>query len=301
MDLRRIHHFVVLAETLNVHRAAERLHMTQPPLTVSIQKLEAELGAKLFTRERTGVLLTPTGQAVLIEARKLLFNGHQLRETATSTLAGTSGVLQIGFVGSATYGMLQKLLPLFRAEYPGVDLTLREATSVNILQQLEDKTLDIGLVRVPLLQTSRATLIQLERDEYIAALPRGNPLTKRTMLRLSEMASESFIMYAADHAAGLHSTAMFACQQAGFLPRITQQAIQVQTVLTLVESGLGVALVPSVMQRYASERIVYRSFVDFPATASIGISLAYMAETESPAARQFRELATRAFRLGNPS
>lgn len=297
MDLRRIRHFVVLAETLNFRRAAERLHMAQPPLTVSIQKLEAELGTRLFTRESTGVLLTPTGQAVLIEARKLLFHGNQLRETAMSTLAGTGGVLQIGFVGSTTYGMLQKLLPLFRAEYPGVELILREATSVSILQQLEDKSLDIGLVRVPLMQPTGATLLQLEREEYVAALPRGNPLAGKGMLKLSDMAGESFIMYAAGQASGLHGTAMFACQQAGFIPRVTQQAIQVQTVLALVESGLGVALVPSVMQRYVSEKIVYRPFVDFPATASIGLSLAYMADTESPAASRFRALAAREFPL----
>lgn len=295
MDLRRIRHFVTLAETLNFHRAAERLHMAQPPLTVSIQKFEAELGTKLFLRESTGVSLTASGRAVLIEAKKLLFHGNQLRESAKGALDGTGGTLQIGFVGSTTYGMLQKLLPLFRAEYPGVELVLREATSVAIMQQLEDNTLDIGLVRVPLLQPSRATLVQLERDEYIAALPRGNSLSEKGQLHLSDLADQSFVMYAPTHAAGLHSTAMLACQQAGFIPRVTQQAVQVQTILALVESGLGVALVPSVMQRFVSDRIVYRPFVDFPTAASIGLALAYTAETESPATNRFRKLASRVF------
>lgn len=297
MDLRRIRHFVVLAETLNFRRAAERLHMAQPPLSVSIQKLEAELGTRLFARESSGVSLTPSGRAVLVEARKLLFHGNQLSETARSALDGTSGILQVGFVGSATYGMLQKLLPLFRAEYPGVELILREATSVGIIQQLEDHALDIGLVRVPLLQSSRATLVQLERDEFIAALPRGNPLAGKGPLKLSDMAGEPFVMYVPTSAAGLHSAALLACQQAGFIPRVTQQAIQIQTVLALVESGLGVALVPSVMQRFASDKIVYRPLVDVPPAASIGLALAYMAETESPAAARFRKLATREFEL----
>jgi DNA-binding transcriptional LysR family regulator len=297
VDLRRIRHFVVLAETLNFRRAAERLHMAQPPLTISIQKLEAELGSKLFVRGSSGVSLTPTGRAVLIEARKLLFHGNQLRDTARSAAEGMGGLLQVGFVGSATYGMLQKLLPLFRAEYPGVELILREATSVGILQQLEDKALDVGLVRLPLLQASSATLVQLERDVYIAALPRGNPLANKGLLKLSDMAGEAFVMYAPTFAAGLHGTAMLACQQAGFIPRVAQQAVQVPTVLALVESGLGVALVPSVMQRFASEKIVYRPFVDFPASASIGMALAYMADTESPAAARFRQLAVREFPL----
>ena len=295
MDLRRIRHFVTLAETLNFRRAAERLHMAQPPLTVSIQKLEAELGTRLFNRDSTGVSLTPSGRAVLVEARKLLFHGSQLRETAKSTLEGTGGTLQIGFVGSATYGMLQKLLPLYHAQFPGVELVLQEATSVAIMQQLEDQALDVGLVRVPLLQTTKATLVQMERDVFIAALPRGSVLAGKGLLKLSDMQGEPFVMYAPTHAAGLHSSAMLACQQAGFIPRVTQEAVQVQTVLALVESGLGVALVPSVMQRFLSDKIVYRAFVDVPESASIGLALAYMAETESPAARSFRKLASREF------
>jgi len=295
MDLRRIRHFVTLAETLNFRRAAERLHMTQPPLSVSIQKLEAELGAKLFTRESTGVALTPSGRAVLVEAKKLLFHGVQLSEAAKSALDGTGGTLHIGFVGSASYGMLQKLLPLFRAAYPGVELVLREATSVAILQQLEDRSLDIGLVRVPLLQASTATLMPLERDHYIAALPRGNALANQVPMKLADMRDEPFVMYAPAHAAGLYTTAMLACERVGFVPRIAQQAVQIQTVLALVESGLGVALVPSVMKRFAHEKIVYRALVDVPQEAQIGLSLAYMADTESASASLFRKTALAAF------
>ena len=294
VDLKRIHQFVVLADTLNFRRAAERLNMAQPPLSVSIQKLEEELGAKLFMRGSGRVSLTQSGRAILKEARQLLFHGSQFRETAQGVHDGTGGTLQVGFVGSTTYGLLQKLLPLFRAEYPGVELVLREATSVDILRQLEDKVLDIGLVRVPLVQASRATLVPLESDEYVAALPRGNRLSSQGILKLSEMAAESFIMYAPTHAAGLHVTTMLACQQAGFVPRVVQQATQIQTVLALVESGLGVALVPSVMRRFISDRIVYRHLADLPSDASIGLALAYMADSETPAAGRFRKLAVRA-------
>ena len=127
MDIRRIRHFVVLAETLNFRRAAQRLNMAQPPLTVSIQKLEAELGAKLFERSTGGVALTPSGVAALAEARKLLFHGSQLGAVARSASEGTGGTLSIGFVGTGTWGLLQKVVPLFRAEYPGVELVLQEA------------------------------------------------------------------------------------------------------------------------------------------------------------------------------
>jgi DNA-binding transcriptional LysR family regulator len=298
MDLRRIRHFVVLAETLNFRRAAERLHMAQPPLTVSIQKLEAQLGTKLFVRATSGVTLTASGQAALAEARRLLFHGSQFAQIAHSASDGTAGTLHVGFVGSTTFGMLQQLVPLFRTNYPSVELILREATSAQILQMLGEDALDVGLVRTPLLQPSAATLVPLERDCFIAALPRAHPLVNRSALALADLADESFIMYTQTGGAGLHSTAMLACQQAGFLPRIAQQAVQVQTVLALVESGLGVALVPSVMQRFASDKIVYRTLTGVSAAAAIGLALAYRADMESPAAQRFRHLASRQFSLG---
>lgn len=155
-------------------------------------------------------------------------------------------------------------------------------------------------MRVPLLHPFRATLAQLGRDEYIAALPRGKSLAGKSLLHLSDLANQSFVMYASTHAAGLHSTAMLAGQQAGFVPRVAQQAIQVQTVLALVESGLSVALVPSVMQRYISDRNFYRPFVDFPKATSIGLALVYMAETESPATNKFRKLASCEFPPSSP-
>ena len=293
MDLRRIRQFVVLAETLNFRRAAERLHMAQPPLSVSIQKLEAELGCKLFVRETTGVSLSPSGRALLGEARKLLFHGSQIGDMAKQIVDGTGGTLKIGFVGTTTYGMLQRLVPVFRAEHPGVELVLREATSIAIMQQVEDNALDIGLVRTPLLQATTATLAPLENDVFVAALPRGHVLGAHGSLRLSDLANEAFVMYAAGSAAGLHSAAMLACQSAGFMPRITQQAVQVQTLLALVESGLGVALVPSVMQRYASDKILYRPLTDNLEGGHLGLALAYMPQTETAAAARFRTLALR--------
>jgi DNA-binding transcriptional LysR family regulator len=295
MDLRRIRHFVVLADTLNFRKAAERLHMAQPPLSVSIQKLEAELGTKLFTRSSSGVALTPSGRAALVEARRVLFHNDQFVELAGSAAQGTGGTLHVGFVGSCTAGMLQKLVPLFRAQYPGVMLTLKEATSTAILQQIESDELDVGLVRTPLLVSTRSLLVPLERDEFIAAIPRGNPLAHHPALSLAEMAHEPFVMYTRGFAAGLHSAAMMACQHAGFVPRVTQEATQVQTVLAMVESGLGVALVPSVMQHFPSQKLVYRRLLKLPEVAAISLALAYRPEMESSAAQRFRQLAEREF------
>ncbi len=295
MDLRRIRHFVVLAETLNFRRAAERLHIAQPALTVSIQKLETELGTALFTRDPRGVALTSCGEAALAEARRVMFYTGQLRDTIKAAACGAAGTLRVGFVGSATYETLPRLVRRFRAEYPAVELILKEATSDRITRMLEEERLDVGLVRTPLLRASSTAIDILEMDHYVAALPQAHPLTRREILRLADLADEDFVMYAAEEASGLHSTAMAACQLAGFLPRVSQEATQIQTVLALVESELGVALVPSATQRHASAGVVYRTLADYPKAASIGLALAYLPERESPVTQRFRSVATEEF------
>jgi len=298
LDLRRIRQFVVLAETLNFRRAAERLHIAQPPLSVSIQKLEADVGTRLFERGGAGgVSLTPAGQAALVEARRLLFHNAQLLAAAAAAAAGTGGALRIGFVGSTTHGVLQKIVRLFRAEFPAVELVLKEATSVRIVERVDSGEFDVGLVRTPLMAPAQARLTPLLAESFVAALPLGNPLARKPELRLDELAGESFVFYARSDAAGLQAMAMLACQRAGFLPRVTQEATQVQTVLSLVESGLGVALVPSVMQHNPNPRVVYRPIIDISPTAEIGLALV-LSDMASPAAQRFREVALRCFAAG---
>lgn len=295
LDLRRIRQFVTLGETLNFRRAADRLHMTQPPLTVAIQKLEAELGTRLFERGGSGgVSLTPGGHAALAEARRLLFHNAQLLAAARAASSGTGGALKVGFVGSTTNGVLQRIVRLFRAEYPGVELVLKEGTSVRIAERVDSGDLDVGLVRTPLLTPSRAHLAPLLAEDFVAALPLGNPLAQKAEVRMDELATESFVFYSREDAAGLHATAMLACQRAGFLPRVTQEATQVQTVLSLVESGLGVALVPAVMQYNPSPRVAYRAIADVSPAAEIGLAL-LLPEPSSAAAQRFREVALHCF------
>lgn len=291
MNLQRLRHFVELAETLNFRRAAERLHMAQPPLSVSIQKLEAELGTRLFERAPSGVTITPAGLAMLAEAKRVLFHAAQITSMASSAAQGTGGRLQIGFVGSAIYGLLQKLVYPFRTRHPGVELVLREATSIKIVQMLDDGELDIGLVRTPLTLSTKMGLLTLEHDQFVAAIPSGNALGSKPDLCLADLQNEPFIMYSAVEASGFRSAAMLACQQAGFYPQVAQEASQIQTLLALVEIGLGIALVPSVMQRFVSKKIVYRVLTDQSATKVIGMALAFRPGMESPAALRFKELA----------
>lgn len=291
MDLRRIRHFSVLAETLNFSRAAERLHLAQPALSVSIQKLEAELGTRLFDRSSTGVHLTASGQAVLIEARRLLYHGEQMVRLAHDATVGTGGRLRIGFVGSAIYRLLPMLISAFRTQYPGVELTLRELTSSRIVELLAEDALDIGLVRTPVVQHTAAILETLHRDRFVAALPASHALSSRESLALADLRAEPFVMYSPADAYGLLAAATAACQAVGFVPEVAQEATQLATVLALVESGLGVALVPEVMRGHRAGPIAYRELVDLPDTVQTTLALAYLSGLESPAAERFIALA----------
>lgn len=287
MDLRRIRQFSVLAETLNFSRAAERLHIAQPALSVSIQKLETELGTRLFERTSTGVQLTAGGQAVLIEARRLLYHGEQVVRIARDATLGVGGRLRIGFVGTAIHRLLPRLVPAFRSQYPEVELVLRELVSARIVEMLAEDALDIGIVRTPLMQPTAATLVTLQRDRFVAALPIGHPLARREPLHLAELRNQPFIMYAALEAAGLHGAAMTACQSVGFVPEVAQEATQVQTVIALVESGLGVALVPEVVRGHRSEQVAYRDLADLSHESPTTLALAFVEDPQSPASERF--------------
>ena len=290
MDLRRIRHFHVLAETRNFSRAAERLHIAQPALSVSIQKLESELGTKLFERTPTGVTLTASGQAALVEARRLLYHGEQLQRTARDAAAGTGGRLRIGFVGSAIFRVIPSLIPLFRAQHPGVELVLQEGVSTRIVQMLQEEALDVGIVRTPLLLAHTAVLHTLQRERFIAALPTRHALAACERLALADLAQEPFVMYSAGEATGLHAAAMAACERAGFAPRVSQVANQVPTVVALVESGLGVALVPEAVRGLRAPEVVYRDLGDH-GSGETALALAWHPEGRTPAAAHFVELA----------
>ena len=292
MDLRRIRHFNVLAETLNFSRAAQRLHIAQPALSVSIQKLETELSTKLFERTSSGVSLTASGQAALVEARRLLHHGEQMVRSARDAAAGTGGKLRVGFVGSAIYRLIPCLVAAFRHQYPDVELVLKEATSTRILEMLHVEALDIGIVRTPLLQpnTLLHTVHTLQRDRLLAVLPQSHRLARQPALQLHELADEPFVMYSASDASGLQAPAITACESAGFLPRIAQEAIQVPTVIALVESGLGVALVPEVMRGHREPQVVYRDLLDAAGTETT-LALACPEDRDHPAARRFIQMA----------
>ncbi|WP_280191058.1 LysR substrate-binding domain-containing protein [Delftia sp. PS-11] len=274
MNLRQLRQFIALAETGNFHRAAERLCMAQPPLSVSIRKLEEELGSALFERTTTGVVLTDAGQAMLHDARSALFHADQCRLAVQDARAGEGGVIRLGIIGSSTYALLPRLIPSLRHHYPKITMELTEATSAEILDGLVSRRFDAGLVRYPVPDPVGFDLLPLDRDEFVLAVPEHSLLAQREAIALSEAASEPFIMYPQAKVPGLSVLAMMRCQLSGFVPRVAQEAMQVQTILSLVATGLGVGLVAGVARRVVPPGVKCLTLTDNPQGFHVGIALA---------------------------
>lgn len=281
MDLRVLRYFVMLADTLHFGRAAAALSMSQPPLSRQIRAFEDELGVELFLREPRGVRLTPAGTALLPQARRLLREADALTEGARELAHGEVGVVRLGFISTAAHNVLPRVLPPFRRARPGIRLTLVEATTDAQLTGLRDDTLDAGLVVPPVPVPLRCEV--LLREPLIAALPRARRWPRR--LPLETLADEPFILFPRRAAPGLYDLIVGLCAQAGFVPRIEQEAIQMPTIVSLVGAGMGVALVPASLARVRQTDVVYRPLAEPGPPMEVG--LAWNEATPTPAVAAF--------------
>ena len=290
MKLLQLRQFVTLAETLNFHRAAEALNMAQPPLSVSIRKLEEELGAALFLREPRGVRLTKAGEAALGSARRALFHAEQVRQAVDEIDAGKRGEVRVGFVGSVTYELLPRLLPAFRQKYPNIELRLEESRTSELLAYIEVGAIDIAIVRTPILSPIARRVHVLQEEALIVAVARNSRFAGRASLRLAELREEPFVIYSRTSVPSMHAITMLVCQEAGFVPHVMEEAAHLQTIICLVESGLGVALVPGVVARHV-KAVEFIEIEDKLQTATIGLGIISAGAEENPAAELFRNFA----------
>jgi DNA-binding transcriptional LysR family regulator len=260
-ELRQLRHFVAVAEHLHFGRAAQALHISQPPLSRSIQDLERRLGAVLLARTRRKVELTPEGARFLAEAKRLLLQLEQAVREVGSMAAGAQGRLRLGFVSLADFGVLPGLLKTYKAARPGVTLALREMLSPDQAAALAADELDFGLLLPPVAGDLEHLVVQRER--FVAALPARHRLARaRGRIAMRELAGEAFVMAPREIAPGLHDAVAQLAVRAGFAPRVAQEAIQMQTVVSLVSSGLGVAVVPSSVANLGRQGVAYREISD---------------------------------------
>jgi DNA-binding transcriptional LysR family regulator len=288
-DLRQLRQFIAVAEHLHFGRAAVALHISQPPLSRSIQALEALLGAKLLERSRRKVELTAAGRWYLDEARQVIERLERAGRSVAERSAGGTGELRIGFVTIADYSVLPGLLSRFKAAQPGVSLALRELVTEAQLEALGAGDLDLGFV-LPPLPAREVESVAVNREPLVVALPSRHPLAReRGALSVRTLAEEPFVMVPANLARGLSDVVLALCARAGFAPRIAQEAVQMQTVVSLVSSGLGVAIVPASLLNLRRKGVVYRAVRE--PHPKIELRLAWRRESRSRLLDRFVQLA----------
>jgi DNA-binding transcriptional LysR family regulator len=284
-ELRQLRHFVAVAERLHFGRAAAALHISQPPLSRSIRELEVRVGALLLARTRRRVELTPEGARFLDEARRVIEQLERAVLDVRGMAAGTGGRLRLGFVSLADYNVLPGLLKSYKAARPGVALALREMLSPEQCAALAAGELDFGLLLPP------ATVDGLEHqvvhsDRFVAALPSRHKLARtRGRIAMRELSAEAFVMVPREIAPGLYDIVAGLAARAGFALRVAQEAIQMQTVVSLVSAGLGVAIVPASLANLGRRGVVYREIWD--AHPKLELWLAWRRGAPGAAGREF--------------
>lgn len=297
MDLRQLRYFVTVAEELHFGRAAARLGMTQPPLSQAILALEQELGVSLFTRTKRSVALTPVGGQWLRHVRSLLDEAAALPGIARRLARGEIGTLKLAFVSTADYNVLPALVSRYRELLPEVRISLEEATSDVQVATLLEGGIDAGLIIPPPRAALHASLayLPLLREPLVAAVPEDWSRTGRVdargdVLRLAEVLEEPLILFPRRIAPAFHDlvTGYYALNGAG--PRFGQEAIQMQTIISLVSAGMGIALVPESLRRLGRAGVRYLTLEGEPPRIETG--LAWRRDDASPTVRRLIEIAS---------
>ena len=284
MELRHLRYFIAVAEELHFGRAAARLFIAQPPLSQQIQQLERELGVALFARTSRRVQLTPAGDAFLAEARQILAHLETAAETAKRTARGETGWLGIGFAASATYDLLPAVLHDFRAAFPEVALSLQELNAAEQASALREKIIHVGFAR-PYAPEPDVVVGAVRLEPFLAALPEAHPLARQDSLRLSVLAEEPFISFPEAPRPSYAEVVRLACEEAGFMPRVRQEVREMQTALSLVAAGFGVALLPASVRHLRRDGVVYRPLEE-PAPRT-ELSVVSRADDPSPVLQNF--------------
>jgi DNA-binding transcriptional LysR family regulator len=265
VELRHLRYFIAVAEERHITRAAERLGMQQPPLSMQIRQLEQELGVQLFRRQPRGVELTDAGAAFLDRARAILEQVDHAFATTRRTARGEQGRVVVGFTSSAPFHpFVPRVIRAYREMSPLVSLVLEESGSSELVQALHNEEIDAAFIRSPVADVVGLTVRPLLQEEMLVALPKGHPLGKNrtASLPLAALANETFILYKRPGAPGLYDTIITACRGAGFSPRVGQEAPRIVSTLNLVAAGLGVSLVPESLRRLQMDGVVYRRVAD---------------------------------------
>ena len=289
IDLKQLKYFLAVAEEKSFSRAAERLHISQPPLSQQIMKLESELGVKLFARTTRTFELTVAGKALMGEAAELLAKMSMTIDTIRQIDRGEVGRLRVGIVGSAMWGPIPSLLEEFQSKFPRVTWTLHELGPTLQYEALLNKQIDVGFWREPKVDEDGLKQDKLRQDlcfreNVCVAINEHHPLAKLDAIELIDIAAEPMLTLALDKSTFARHLIQ-SCVDAGFQPTIFQEAFEPQTLLAMVGAGLGVALLPETTSRIGWPGVVFLPIRTNPPSANLYIS--YASQDDSPVVRAF--------------
>jgi DNA-binding transcriptional LysR family regulator len=297
VELRHLRYFVAVAQEGHITRAAERLGMQQPPLSQQIKALEREIGVQLFRRKARGVELTEAGRSFLADALSVLSRVEDAVEGARRTASGKQGRLRIGLPPSGPFHpFVPRMIRRFREACPLVSVSMEECLRAELLDGLRAGTLDVAFIRASIAPPEGLDVHVLLQEPMIVALPSTHDLAgSGSCIPLGRLAAETFIVYARQHGPALYEATLAGCAQAGFSPRLGQEAPRIISALSLVASGLGVTLVPASMQSMRMDGVAFRP-LHGPVQPKAFLSIAARREAPSAAMRDFVAMVRRAAR-----
>ena len=259
MELRHLRYFVAVAEALSFTKAAENLHLAQPSLTRQIKDLEAEIGVRLFDRSGKRISLTQEGESFLLDARRLLDECAQSVQAVQRLSRGEASQLNIGYIANIYHDLLPVTLGTFRRACPRTALNLFDMTPAEQYQALDEHKIDLGFVCFRTRSVGRDLHWEsVGHDMLTVAAPAGSPLAKKTKIDLKDLEAMFFVGMSEKAYPGSNDWLINACREAGFTPRILQDADREPAVISFVAAGLGVALLPEQIKRLPHEGVIFR-------------------------------------------
>lgn len=296
-EVRQLRYFLAVAEELHFGRAAQRLHMAQPPLSQQIRRLEEIIGYPLFLRTSRAVRLTPTGEFLLVRTRQILGKMHNDLESVRAVARGETGTLNLGFVGSAMLTNLPSILSRYRKLYPKVDLKLKEYYTSRLIEALLDGEVDVGLLRDGGAH-EELTIETILSEPFLCVVSKGHPLAALRTIPVRRLKNEPFVLFSPAVGQEAWKRTLQVCESQGFEPKIVQEGPQWPTILRLVGAGLGLTIIPECVKQFAGADVVWKKLS--PGNAFTTIDLAYRKDSSRPNAEAFGALVRKAFRSISP-
>ena len=295
VELRHLRYFIAVAEELNFSRAAERLHMAQPPLSAAIRQLERDVGVDLFTRTTREVTLTDAGRAFLEGARRTLADAERATEDAKRAGAGELGRLRLAYSWSTRFETLPALGRAFRAGHPGVELLAQEMWNVRMPAAFRNGSIDLALSLCPEI-AAELEQAAIRREGLVALLPESHRLADEEAIPLSSLADEEFVLFPRDIAPRLHDTFVGICRRAGFEPRLRSESFHTGWDLGVLAEIPAVAIAPQTVASELPEGIAAVALSEPP--DSLETCLVWRTDERSPAVAAFVDVARAAFGRG---